>query len=61
MTNELTTKIIILDDGTKVLQRFRSIVSPNGIKQIQASQPVTSDTLKKQIDLLQADLNLLEE
>lgn len=55
----LTTKVITLDDGTKVITRFRTIETPQGTKQVQVSQPLTADQLTAQITALQADLALL--
>jgi len=55
----LTTKAITLNDGTKVVQKFRTITGPGGDVQVQASQPQTAAQLGAQISALQADLALL--
>ncbi len=57
--NTMSTKVITLDDGTKVLTRFRTMTTPQGVKQVQTSQALTADMLNATIASLQADLALL--
>ncbi len=57
--NTLISEVITASDGTKAVIKVHTMTTPQGVKQVQSSQPQTADQINAQITALQADLALL--